>query len=170
MLMTNQLQLFCSLMIGALIFNAPPARSEPMAVQCQIADIPIAFDSIDILKRTPQPGTGRVVVQCNNLSNARLKLTLTAIPDGNGERNGEWVLRQPGSSAIGLKIFSDPQHQQPLGTIADPNRALIHQQLIDGQSQITVSMPFFTQLTLSGLPAGGAHRSPADFRLTYCSE
>jgi hypothetical protein len=157
-------------MIGALILHASIARSEPMAVQCQIADIPIAFDSIDLLSRTPQPGTGNVIVHCSNASSRTLRLTLSAAPDGGGENNREWELRQHGITAMGLKVFADPQRRQSLGVSSDPNRSLTHQQLIDGHSKITIFMPFFTQLTLSGIPAGGMHRSPADFRLTYRSE
>jgi hypothetical protein len=162
--------LLSPLIVATFILYAPIAKGDPLAVQCEIAGIPLGFDSIDLLSRKPQLGNGNVLVRCSNASSKLLKLSLIVDMSSNKAPNGEWALLQNGSNAMDLKIFVDPQLQQSLGTTGIPKRSLTHTQWIDGNSKITVSMPFFTQLTLSGVPAGGVHRSPADIRLTYRSD
>jgi hypothetical protein len=79
-----------------------------------------------------------------------LKLPLIVNTSSHGAPNGDWALLQSGSNAMGLKTFVLPELQRSIGTTATPECWLTHAQRTDGNSKITVSLPFFTQFTHSG--------------------
>jgi hypothetical protein len=149
------------LIVGAFILCAPAAKGNPIAVHCKVDDIRLPFDSTDLLSRNPQVGSGNIVVHLSSASGRMLKLPLIANISSHGAPNGDWILFQSSSSAMGLKAFVLPKPQRSLGTTATPECSLTHAQWTDGNSKIAVSIPFFTQLTLSDArPAACTGRQP----------
>jgi hypothetical protein len=148
-----------------LWLGVPWAWADSDPVTCALAGMPMEFEALSLLSREPQNGSGQLVAHCKNHSDAIMKLSLSAV--GSARPTDPLQAQPTGGPPMVLKVFVDPGFRHPLSTNATAQHAIRHESLIAGNSELTISMPFFVQLSLSRVPASGEYRLPSDMQLIY---
>jgi|APMed6443717190_1056831.scaffolds.fasta_scaffold05552_3 spore coat protein U-like protein len=152
-------------LVATQLIASTTLAATPAAVSCQIVGVPLSFETLNPALRTPQPGTGHVVVECHNPGGESQELVLTALDEADARHrlSDRWNRPAP----LKLDLFVDVERQNRISSTEGSPHVVRMSATIRANTTTQFHLPFYAQVQLERLPEAGTYSQPVNMKLLY---